>query len=120
MHHVDPEGRAKCYWKLYNLPAGTRSLPRGVTGVGIAGNNSIDRRLGYVPPHSKGPGLKTYVLTLYALSAMPAINEPPASVSRDVLLNAIRDRVLGTAELRVTYSRSGVDDEPPPSRKPRS
>ena len=120
MHHVDPEGRAKWYWTLYNLPAGTRSLAKGVTGIGTTGNNSIDRRLGYAPPHSKGPGLKTYVLTLYALSATPVISESPASVSRDVLLNAIREHVLGTAELKVTYTRSGFDNEPPPNRKPRS
>ena len=120
MHHFDPEGRAKWYWTLYNLPAGTRSLARGVTGIGTAGNNSIDRRLGYAPPHSKGPGLKTYVITLYALSAMPAIAEPPSSVSRDVLLNAIRDRVLGTAELKVTYTRpaSGGGEEPERPERP--
>lgn len=121
MHHVDPEGRAKWYWTLYNLPGGTRGLARGATGVGTAGNNSIDRRLGYAPPHSKGPGLKTYVITLYALSSMPAITEPPPSVSRDVLLNAIRDHVLGTAELKVTYTRPGAEagEESKPRERPR-
>lgn len=121
MHHFDPEGRAKWYWTLYNLPAGTRSLAKGVTGIGTTGNNSIDRRLGYAPPHSRGPGLKTYVLTLYALSATPVINEPPASISRDVLLNAIREHVLGTAELKVTYTRSGsaAGDETTPRERPR-
>jgi phosphatidylethanolamine-binding protein (PEBP) family uncharacterized protein len=119
MHHMDPEGRAKWYWTLYNLPAATRSLPKNVSGVGTLGNNGINRRLGYAPPHSKGPGAKTYVLTLYALSSMPVIADRPESVSRDVLLNAIRDRVLATAELKVVAIREGATGDPTPPERPR-
>ena len=45
MHHVDPEGKAKWYWVLYDLPAETRNLPRNVKNVGILGNNSVTEYL---------------------------------------------------------------------------
>jgi phosphatidylethanolamine-binding protein (PEBP) family uncharacterized protein len=105
MHHIDPEGVVKWYWTLYNLPADTRSLPKNVSGVGTLGSNSINRQIAYAPPHSQGPGLKTYILTIYALSAPLALSVPPAAVSRDVLLAAMKDLTLGSAELRVNYTR---------------
>ncbi|MBI5693120.1 MAG: YHYH protein [Verrucomicrobia bacterium] len=118
MDHVDPEGKAKWYWTLYNLPAEIRGLPRNVQGVGITGNNSINRRLGYAPPHSKGPGAKTYVLTVYALSAPVPIERPPAEVSRAVLLAAMEKITLGRAVLEVVYSRPEEKrDTPPPRRR---
>jgi Raf kinase inhibitor-like YbhB/YbcL family protein len=106
MHHVDPEGKAKWYWVLYNLPADSRSLPKNVSGVGTLGNNSVNGRTAYAPPHSKGPGAKTYIYTLYALSAPVKLDVPPAQVSREVLLAAIKSTTLASAELRVVYSRS--------------
>ena len=108
MHHLDPEGKTKWYWTLYNLPASAQGLPKNVQGVGVLGNNSINDRVGYAPPHSKGPGAKTYVLTLYALSAPPQLTTPPAQVNREVLLAAMKDRLLGTAELHVVYTRNGT------------
>jgi phosphatidylethanolamine-binding protein (PEBP) family uncharacterized protein len=75
------------------------------------GNNSVTRRAGYAPPHSKGPGAKTYVLTLYALSAPLQISTPPEQTNRNVLLAAMKDRVLATAELKVVYTRIGSDSD---------
>jgi Raf kinase inhibitor-like YbhB/YbcL family protein len=105
MHHIDPEGVTKWYWVLYDLPAATTSLPQGVTGVGTSGNNSVNADLGYAPPCSQGPGAKTYILTVYALSAAPEITVEPAAVSREVLLAAIADRTLASASLNVVYTR---------------
>ena len=105
MHHVPPEGGFKWYWVLYNIPAVTHSLPKNVKGVGTLGNNSVNRRLEYAPPHSKGPGPKTYIFTVYALSAPPQITVPPAEVNREVLLAAMKDKLLASAELSVVYSR---------------
>jgi phosphatidylethanolamine-binding protein (PEBP) family uncharacterized protein/Spy/CpxP family protein refolding chaperone len=105
MHHIDPEGKTKWYWTLYNIPADVRSLPANVQGVGSLGNNSVDGRIGYAPPHSKGPGDKTYVLTLYALSAPLIPGVAPTEVTRDVLLAAMKDRVLARSELQVVYAR---------------
>ena len=105
MHHIDPEGKTKWYWTLYNIPADVGALPKNVQGIGTLGNNSVNGRTGYAPPHSKGPGDKTYVLTLYALSAplQPAV--APAEVTRDVLLAAMKDKVLASSELQVIYAR---------------
>jgi phosphatidylethanolamine-binding protein (PEBP) family uncharacterized protein len=105
MHHIDPEGKAKWYWVLYDLPATTQSLAKNARNVGTLGNNSVNGRTAYAPPHSKGPGAKTYVYTVYALSAPVKPDVPPAQVSREVLLAAMKDSVLATAKLPVIYSR---------------
>jgi len=105
MHHVPPDGGFKWYWVLYNIPADTHGLPKNVKGIGTLGNNSVNRRLEYAPPHSKGPGPKTYIYTVYALSAPPQITVPSSEVNREVLLAAMKDKILASAELRVVYSR---------------
>ena len=108
MHHIDPQGVVKWYWTLYNIPANVRSLPENVAGVGVASNNSVNQRIGYAPPHSKGPGAKTYTLTVYALSALVSFSVPPAEVSLDRLLTAMNGLILDSAELKVVCDRTGV------------
>ena len=110
MHHVAPD-KTKWYWILYDIPADTTSLPKNVRNVGVLGNNSVNGRQEYAPPHSKGPGAKTYILTLYALSVPAKPDVEPAQVTRDVLLAAMKDKVLATAELKVTYSRDVKGDQ---------
>ena len=105
MHHIPGPGDVKWYWILYNIPPETRSLSKNVKNVGILGNNSVNGRVEYAPPHSKGPGAKTYVYTVYALSAPPDLDVPPSAVNREVLLAAMKDHLLATAEMRVVYSR---------------
>ena len=78
MHHIDPQGVVKWYWTLYNIPADVLSLPKNVKSVGTLGNNSVNRSREYAPPHSKGPGPKTYIYTVYALSAPPQLTVPPS------------------------------------------
>lgn len=107
MHHIDPEGVVKWYWTLYNIPPEVRALPKNAQGIGVLGNNSVSRRVGYAPPNSKGPGAKTYVITLYALAAELHLTVPPAQVNREVLLSAMKDITLEQSELTVTYSRPG-------------
>jgi len=118
MDHYPGPGDVKWYWTLYNIPADVHSLPKNATGIGISGNNSVNRSLGYAPPHSKGPGAKTYFITVYALSAPVQISLPPAAVNRNVLLAAMKDLVLDSAQLKFTYDRTafiGRDggDRPP-------
>jgi phosphatidylethanolamine-binding protein (PEBP) family uncharacterized protein len=113
MHHVAPD-QTKWYWILYNIPATTTALPKNVRGVGTLGNNSINDRTEYAPPHSKGPGAKTYVYTVYALSAPVQLDVKPADVNRDVLLAAMKDKILASAELKVVYTRNVQAD---PSEK---
>jgi type II secretory pathway component PulC len=55
------------------------------------------------------------VVTAYALSAAPAITVPPQQVTRDVLLEAVKGRILASAELRVTYTRAEQSDVPGPA-----
>ena len=117
MHHLDPAGQTKWYWTLYNIPADTHSLSKDTRGFGTMGNNSVNRRAEYAPPHSKGPGAKTYVLTLYALAAPLQIATPPEQTNRNVLLAAMKDRVLATAEFKVVYTRAGSDPEDEPRRE---
>lgn len=109
MHHIDREGRTKWYWTVYNIPGNVRSLPENAQGIGTVGSNSINNRTGYAPPHSKGPGSKTYTITLYALSSPLKFELKPSEVDRDALLNAMRGKLLCSAELRVVYTRKGED-----------
>jgi len=122
MHHLAPD-QIKWYWILYNLPADMHSLPRNVKGVGTLGNNSVNERAEYAPPRSKGPGPKTYMYTVYALSEPPKISVPPNRVNREVLLAAIKDKVLASAELSVVYSRpegaTDASDDRFPGGRPR-
>ncbi len=105
MHHIDPEGKTKWYWILYNIPADVTRLPKNVKGVGTLGNNSINHRAEYAPPHSKAPLPKTYIYTVYALSALPKMMDgPPVDVSREVLLTAMNGLILGSAEFKVVYT----------------
>jgi Raf kinase inhibitor-like YbhB/YbcL family protein len=118
MHHIAPD-QTKWYWILYNLSATTTALPRNVSSeVGVLGNNSVNGRTEYAPPHSKGPGEKTYIYTVYALSEPVSIAAAPEDVNRDVLLTAMKGKILATAELTTVYERSGNEDENPPPVQP--
>ncbi len=120
LHHEAPD-QTKWYWILYDIPATVQSLPKNVKGVGKLGNNSVNRNPGYAPPHSKGPGPKTYIYTVYALSAAPEVNVPPAEVNREVLLAAMNGKILASAEMSVVYTRTGGDSGPEdrPNRGPK-
>jgi hypothetical protein len=52
---------------------------------------------------SKGPGVKTYHVTVYALSALPKLR--PNAATRDALLEAIKDITLAEGTLTYTYER---------------
>jgi phosphatidylethanolamine-binding protein (PEBP) family uncharacterized protein len=112
MHHIDPEGVAKWYWILYKIPATVQGIPKNVKGVGTLGNNSINQRTEYAPPRSKGPGAKTYIYTVYALSSTPELKVSPDQVDREILLAAMKDRILASAELQVVYTRQGISEGP--------
>jgi phosphatidylethanolamine-binding protein (PEBP) family uncharacterized protein len=109
MHHFPHEGEsARWYWVLYHIPATITKLPKAVKGIGVNGNNCVGPDLVYAPPHSKGPGVKKYTITIYALSSLPKITLAPEKVSRDVLLSAIKDITLAKAELNFTYDRTDL------------
>lgn len=105
MHHIPGPGDSHWYWQIYDIPADVHSLPKNATGIGTLGNNSVNGNTEYAPPCSKGPGLKEYTYTVYALSAPPQLDVPPTQVTREILLAAMQDRTLATATLNVTYTR---------------
>jgi Raf kinase inhibitor-like YbhB/YbcL family protein len=105
MHHIANPTDIHWYWEVYDIPASVTSLPKNVTGVGTLGTNSVNGKQAYTPPCSKGPGPKEYIYTVYALSTEPQLTVPASQVSRAVLLDAIKDITLGSAELHVIYRR---------------
>ena len=104
MHHNPPDGSTHVYWVLAGLDASMTKLPENAMGIGQAGANTVNRNLGYVPPCSKGPGRKSYYITLYALKEVwkPKDGE---RLTRESLLTGIRGIVLGKSVLEVGYAR---------------
>jgi Raf kinase inhibitor-like YbhB/YbcL family protein len=105
MHHEASPTDIHWYWVVYDIPVDVTSLPKNMHGIGTLGNNSVNGRTDYTPPCSKGPGPKVYNYTVYALSAEPQLSVPSSQVTRAVLLDAIKDITLASAELHVTYTR---------------
>ncbi|MFM7323274.1 MAG: YbhB/YbcL family Raf kinase inhibitor-like protein, partial [Armatimonadota bacterium] len=106
MHHVPPgDDKPHVYWVLTRIPADTKGIGKDDRSVGVRGANTVNRNFGYAPPCSQGPGRKWYTLTLYALSKEPSIDGSGAT--RDAVLAAIRDSVIGTAVAHVSVERTG-------------
>ena len=96
----------KSYWLIYDIPADVSSLPQNASGIGTIGYNEKGRS-GYDPMRSKGPGVKRYHVTVFALSEKPTFSSE--KVTRELLLNNISDITLaqGTLGFQYTRSRSG-------------
>jgi phosphatidylethanolamine-binding protein (PEBP) family uncharacterized protein len=105
MQHIASLEDIHSYWVVYNIPASVTSLAKNSQGVGALGTNSVNDRLEYAPPCSKGPGPKVYTYTVYALSEQPQFSIPTSQINRAALLEAIQDITLGSAQLNVTYTR---------------
>lgn len=119
MDHLAPDDEVKSYWVMWNLPGTLTGLPKNAEGIGDTGVR-FRGGSGYEPPHSKGPGDKTYVLHLYALSAAPEFAVPASRVNREALLAAMEGKILATADLSVVYARSGhAPDKPGERPRPR-
>jgi phosphatidylethanolamine-binding protein (PEBP) family uncharacterized protein len=119
MDHVTPDGDQKWYWTVYDIPASATSLPKDSQRIGKIGTG-FKGEIGYEPPHSKGPGAKTYVITMYALSEPLKVAGSPG---REELIAAMKDKVLASSSLRVVHSSGGAvgqvgpktAEAPPPS-----
>ena len=105
MHHIPGPGDTHWYWVVYNIPATTTKVAAGGAAPGTLGTNSVNGQAAYAPPCSKGPGVKVYTLTVYALSAAPSFTAG-TKVTRDVLLAAINNITLASSSIDVTYDRS--------------
>ena len=100
--HVAPGNDIKSYWLLYNLPASSSKIPKNVKDVGQIGLNDKNRRE-YDPMCSKGPGVKKYHVTVYALSSELKLS--PDRANRAALLAAIKDVAIAEGTLTFQYER---------------
>ena len=100
--HEAPD-QTKSYWVVYNLPATSTGIGQNKKAEGTVGLND-KRRNEYDPMCSKGPGIKTYHITVYALSKNLELTAK--EVDRKKLLEAIRDCKLGEGTLDYQYERS--------------
>ena len=105
MYTIPPTGDKHVYIVLYNIPATTTSIPDNAKTIGIFGINTVDGKTTYTPPCSQGPGAKIYVLTLYALNAPPTITVPNTQVTMDILLAGMKNKIVDSAVMSVTYTR---------------
>jgi phosphatidylethanolamine-binding protein (PEBP) family uncharacterized protein len=103
MHHIPKDGGKKVYMLLYNIPAGATNLPQGATNIGTWGSNTQNKNLSYSPPCSKGPGAKSYIITVYALS--DSLQFSNSAVTLDEFLDATKSTTLATSTITVQYAR---------------
>ncbi|MCE9531506.1 MAG: YHYH protein [Planctomycetes bacterium] len=99
--HIAPD-QEKSYWVVYDIPADVTQLKENSKNVGKLGLND-KRRAEYDPMCSKGPGVKKYHVTVYALSAEPKLAADKAT--RANLLAAIKDLTLAEGTLDFQYER---------------
>jgi phosphatidylethanolamine-binding protein (PEBP) family uncharacterized protein len=99
--HVAPD-QEKSYWVVYDIPTDVTQLKENSMNVGKLGLND-KRRAEYDPMCSKGPGVKKYHVTVYALSAEPKLAADKAT--RASLLAAIKDLTLAEGTLDFQYER---------------
>ncbi len=100
--HLPGPGDVKSYWLLYNIPASVSELPKNSRGIGIVGVNDKGR-IEYDAMCSKGPGLKRYHITVYALSE--ELKLTPLQTNRENLLSSIKDITLASGTLDFQYER---------------
>jgi phosphatidylethanolamine-binding protein (PEBP) family uncharacterized protein len=105
MYTIPPTGEKHVYIVLYNIPSSTTSIPDNSKSIGVFGINTVDGKTTYTPPCSQGPGPKIYVLTLYALNAQPTITVPNTQVTMDILLAGMKNKIVDSAVMSVTYTR---------------
>jgi len=99
--HSAPD-QEKSYWLVYNIPANVDQLLKNDKKTGTVGLND-KKRAAYDPMCSKGPGLKKYNVTVYALSS--ELKLPKGSENRGSLLKAIKDVSLAETTLVFQYER---------------
>lgn len=99
--HTAPD-QTKCYWLVYNIPVDVHSIEKNDTKTGTVGLND-KKKGGYDPMCSKGPGLKKYHVTMYALAK--ELDLPAGKVNRATFLKAIEGNTLGEATLDFQYER---------------
>lgn len=98
------------HWLLYDLPAGTRSLPPGLPTAESLANGARQGRndfgtLGYRGPCPPPGPPHRYAFRLYALDRLTGL---PPGAQRAAVLRAVEGHVLATGELVGTYRRESA------------
>ena len=93
------------YLVVYDLPKSVHGLPTNSRNIGIFCSNSINDRREYAPPSSRGPGMKDYVVTVFALNSVPKVTAQKQGVTRQELLSSISHMTLDSATLKTSYAR---------------
>jgi len=96
------QDQEKSYWVVYNIPADVTQLAQNSNGIGTLRRNGKGGAE-YDPMCSKGPGLKTYHITVFALSTELKLD--PARADRASLLEAVRGITLVEGTLDYLYER---------------
>ncbi len=100
--HTAPD-QEKSYWLIYNIPATANHLVKNDKTTGTVGLND-KKRASYDPMCSKGPGAKTYHISVYALSS--EVELAKGSDNRAALLKAIKGITLAEKTLDFVYERT--------------
>ena len=101
--HTAPD-QEKSYWVVYDIPANVTKIAKSSKTVGKLGLNDR-RRAEYDPMCSKGPGVKEYHITVFALSAEQIPKLSPDKANRAGLLAALKDITLAEGTLNFHYER---------------
>ncbi len=101
--HTAPD-QEKSYWVLYDIPANVTQIAKNSKGAGKVGINDR-RRTEFDPMCSKGPGVKTYHITVFALSVDQLPKLTPDKASRAALLEATKGVTLAEGTFDFQYER---------------
>jgi phosphatidylethanolamine-binding protein (PEBP) family uncharacterized protein len=111
MDHAPGPDDLHWYWTVYNISPNVSEFKAGKP-EGVLGGNSVNRVSDYAPPCSKGPGLKSYTLHLYALSAelntQRLQSGSDKTVSESALRTGMSELILDSATLSFNYERAGT------------
>lgn len=88
------------HWLAWNIPYSAKALPEGAKGGLVEGRNHAGKP-GYFGPHPPAGPAHHYHFELLAISTVLKL---PAGASREQLLGAIKDQVVGKGELVATFA----------------
>jgi phosphatidylethanolamine-binding protein (PEBP) family uncharacterized protein len=99
--HTAPD-QEKSYWVVYNIPASVDGLKQNQKNVGTMGFNDR-KKAAFDPMCSRGPGVKTYHITVFALSEDLKLS--PQQATHKGLLEAVKGITLAETTLDFDYER---------------
>jgi Raf kinase inhibitor-like YbhB/YbcL family protein len=103
----DAPGRTFVHWVLYDMPAATRAIPKGLPSESQLadsarqGNNDFGK-IGYGGPCPPGDAAHHYVFTVYALDAKLGL---PVGATRAQVEAAMQGHILARGELVGVFGR---------------